>query len=134
APVLRAFATLSLHDALPISPLPFTKRECGRCSNRRGCDGPGASRSITQRMDSRAQASPASVTAHPRPVLGKREAFAITIGIVVGAGIFRTPALVAGAAPGELVMLLAWVVGGALSLAGALCYAELATAIPEPGG
>lgn len=85
-------------------------------------------------MDSRTQATPYSVTAQPRPILGKREAFAITIGIVVGAGIFRTPALVAGAAPGELVMLFAWVLGGALSLVGALCYAELATAIPEPGG
>ncbi len=66
--------------------------------------------------------------------MGAVEAFAITIGIVVGAGIFRTPSLVAGAAPGGLEMLLAWVVGGALSIVGALCYAELASSYPQAGG
>ncbi|WP_202842144.1 APC family permease [Luteimonas saliphila] len=85
-------------------------------------------------MDPRAQTTPASVSGRPRPILGRREAFAVTIGIVVGAGIFRTPSLVAGAAPGELAMLLAWVAGGVLSLIGALCYAELATAYPQAGG
>lgn len=85
-------------------------------------------------MDSRPRSTPARVPGQPRPVLGKREAFAITVGIVVGAGIFRTPSLVAGAAPGELAMLLAWVVGGLLSIAGALCYAELAAAYPQAGG
>jgi len=86
------------------------------------------------RMNSRPQTTPASVPGQPRPVLGRREAFAITIGIVIGAGIFRTPSLVAGAAPGELAMLMAWVVGGLLSVVGALCYAELAAAYPEAGG
>ncbi len=76
----------------------------------------------------------AGAVAHPRPILGRREAFAITIGIVVGAGIFRTPSLVAGAAPGETAMLLAWVAGGVLSLVGALCYAELASTYPQAGG
>lgn len=76
----------------------------------------------------------AGAVGHPRPVLGRREAFAITIGIVVGAGIFRTPSLVAGASSGEAAMLLAWVVGGALSLVGALCYAELASTYPQAGG
>lgn len=66
--------------------------------------------------------------------MGAGEAFAITIGIVVGAGIFRTPSLVAGAAPGGPEMLLAWVVGGALSIVGALCYAELASTYPQAGG
>ncbi|TYT23754.1 APC family permease [Luteimonas viscosa] len=85
-------------------------------------------------MDPAPQTTPSSDPGRPRPVLDKREAFAVTIGIVVGAGIFRTPSLVAGAAPGELAMLLAWVAGGLLSLAGALCYAELATAYPQAGG
>src|SRR5690554_5098504 len=70
----------------------------------------------------------------PRPVLRPRDAFAITVGIVVGAGIFRMPSLVAGASGSELVMLSAWLVGGALSIIGALCYAELATTYPQAGG
>ena len=70
----------------------------------------------------------------PRPVLRPRDAFAITIGIVVGAGIFRMPSLVAGVSGSELVMLTAWLVGGLLSIVGALCYAELATTYPQAGG
>ncbi len=70
----------------------------------------------------------------PRPVLRSRAAVAIAIGIVVGAGIFRTPSLVAGAASSELVFLAAWVVGGVLSIIGALCYAELASTYPQAGG
>src|SRR5690554_4937732 len=70
----------------------------------------------------------------PRPVLRPRDAFAITVGIVVGAGIFRMPSLVAGASGSELVMLTAWLVGGLLSIVGALCYAELATTYPQADG
>jgi APA family basic amino acid/polyamine antiporter len=72
--------------------------------------------------------------ATPRRLLRGRHVLALTIGIVVGAGIFRTPSLVAGAADSEMVMMLAWVVGGVLSIVGALCYAELAAAYPHVGG
>jgi amino acid transporter len=58
----------------------------------------------------------------------------LIIGAVIGAGIFRTPSLVAGNSDGEGTFLLAWGLGGALSLVGALCYAELATAYPDAGG
>ncbi|WP_149193460.1 APC family permease [Luteimonas suaedae] len=75
-----------------------------------------------------------AAAALPRPTLRAREAFAITIGIVVGAGIFRTPSLVAGASGSEAIMLAAWAVGGLLSVVGALCYAELATTYPQAGG
>lgn len=70
----------------------------------------------------------------PRATLRARDAFAITIGVVVGSGIFRTPSLIAGASGSEFVMLAAWVVGGVLSIIGALCYAELATTYPQAGG
>lgn len=66
--------------------------------------------------------------------LGVREAMAITIGIVVGAGIFRTPSLVAGSADSVTAVLLAWTAGGLISLVGALCYAELASTYPHAGG
>jgi amino acid transporter len=56
------------------------------------------------------------------------------VGIVVGAGIFRAPAQVASGAGGEGAVLAAWILGGLLSLAGATCYAELASAFPHPGG
>jgi len=85
-------------------------------------------------MDSRLQPQASASGSLPRPTLRPRDAFAITIGIVVGAGIFRMPSLVAGASGSELVMLTAWLVGGLLSIAGALCYAELATAWPQTGG
>src|SRR5512145_327579 len=69
-----------------------------------------------------------------RPTLRVIDVVAIIVGTVVGAGIFRTPSLVAANAPSESVALAAWAVGGAISLIGALCYAELAAAYPSPGG
>jgi len=85
-------------------------------------------------MDSRERRPATADSAPPRATLRARDAFAITIGIVVGAGIFRTPSLIAGASGSEFVMLGAWVVGGILSIVGALCYAELATTYPQAGG
>ncbi len=58
----------------------------------------------------------------------------LIVGIVVGAGIFSAPALVAGNAGSPVLMLSAWVLGGLISLAGAMCYAELASLHPHPGG
>ncbi|WP_343518706.1 amino acid permease [Sphingomonas sp.] len=70
----------------------------------------------------------------PRRTLGNLDVFALTVGIVIGAGIFRTPALVAGFAPDATTMIAAWIAGGLLSIVGALCYAELAAAWPSVGG
>jgi basic amino acid/polyamine antiporter, APA family len=53
---------------------------------------------------------------------------------VIGAGIFETPALVASAIASPAAILVAWIVGGVISIMGALCYAELATAYPNVGG
>ena len=69
-----------------------------------------------------------------QPALRTLDVAALIVGTVVGAGIFRTPALVAAHSGSESAVLLAWVVGGLVSLVGALCYAELATAYPHPGG
>jgi amino acid transporter len=70
----------------------------------------------------------------PQPLLRVRDAVGLIIGIVVGAGIFSAPSLVAANAGSSTGMLLAWVVGGLISLTGAMCYAELATTHPHPGG
>jgi len=72
--------------------------------------------------------------ARPIPALSLTDAIVLIVGIVVGAGIFKTPSLVASAAGSEAAVLLLWVVGGAISLIGALCYAELVTTYPNPGG
>lgn len=70
----------------------------------------------------------------PARVLGMREAVALIVGIVVGAGIFKAPSMVAGLTGSPAWMFAAWLLGGAISLVGALCYAELATAYSHTGG
>ena len=72
--------------------------------------------------------------ASPQRLLSPLGAVAIIVGIVIGAGIFKTPSLVA-AITGDVGWALAlWVGGAIISLAGALCYAELATLYPHAGG
>ena len=55
-------------------------------------------------------------------------------GAAIGSGIFRTPAQVAAALPTPGGVLFAWALGGALTLAGALTFAELGAAMPRAGG
>ncbi len=78
--------------------------------------------------------SDSSQAAAPRPVLGLGDATAIIVGLIIGAGIFGTPAIVAGAVQSPGLMVAVWVAGGMFSVIGALCYAELATAFPSAGG
>jgi basic amino acid/polyamine antiporter, APA family len=70
----------------------------------------------------------------PKPSLRLLDAIALIIGLVIGAGIFETPALVAASAQSPATVIQAWALGGAISLMGALCYAELATTYPHVGG
>jgi amino acid transporter len=67
-------------------------------------------------------------------VLGLREAVLLIMGVVIGAGIFKAPSMVAGMTGSATWMFGAWLLGGLISLIGALCYAELATAYPSAGG
>ncbi len=52
----------------------------------------------------------------------------------IGAGIFKAPAIVDGLSGSAEGMFGMWILGGLVSLAGALCYAELATSCAHPGG
>ena len=70
----------------------------------------------------------------PRQTLSITDAVAIIVGLIVGAGIFGTPSIVAGAVGSESLLVAAWIAGGIFSIIGALCYAELATAFPSAGG
>jgi APA family basic amino acid/polyamine antiporter len=69
-----------------------------------------------------------------RKQLSVVDAVAIIVGIVIGAGIFKTSSIVAATAGSKITFLLLWPLGGLISLVGALCYAELASAYPSEGG
>jgi amino acid transporter len=70
----------------------------------------------------------------PGRVLSTADAVFIIVGIVIGAGIFKAPSLVAANTASDLSMLALWLAGGALALVGALCYAELSSTYPDTGG
>lgn len=70
----------------------------------------------------------------PRQSLGVFDVGAIIVGLVVGAGIFKAPAAVAANTGSEIVLILSWILGGLISIVGALCYAELAASYPHAGG
>ena len=61
-------------------------------------------------------------------------AVALIVGIVIGAGIFKTPSLVASISGDAGWALVLWLAGAMISIVGALCYAELCTAYPNAGG
>ncbi len=67
--------------------------------------------------------------------LRERDLLYLFIGSVIGSGIFLTPGVILRQLGGSVAYsLLVWLVGGVLSLLGALTYAELAAANPEAGG
>lgn len=66
--------------------------------------------------------------------LGLFDSSMVMVGIVIGSGIFLTTGIMAKSIPSGGLILLAWLVGGLLTLAGALTYAELGAAMPEAGG
>lgn len=69
-----------------------------------------------------------------RRALGTFDATMVVVGGIIGAGIFINPALVAQRLPSAPLVLAAWVAGGAIALAGALAFAELAALFPKAGG
>jgi amino acid transporter len=73
-------------------------------------------------------------TPEPKPNFNTFDAVMLIVGIVIGAGIFALPPLVAANTGTAQNFLLAWLAGGVVSLGGALCYAELATTYPHSGG
>jgi APA family basic amino acid/polyamine antiporter len=66
--------------------------------------------------------------------LGVWDGVLITISSIVGTGIFLTTSDIARVLPHPGMILLVWVVGGLLTLAGALSYAELGAMFPRAGG
>jgi APA family basic amino acid/polyamine antiporter len=76
--------------------------------------------------------------AHPRDGLLRDlslpDATFLVVASVIGSGIFLTPGRIADLLPHAGIFLLVWVVGGLLSLAGALANAELGAMFPRAGG
>lgn len=66
--------------------------------------------------------------------LGVWSAVAVLVGTTIGSGIFRVPAVVAAQLHEPGPVILAWVLGGGITLLGALTIAELAGALPRSGG
>ena len=71
---------------------------------------------------------------HLKRQIGLYAATAITVGNIIGSGIFRSPHSVAQHLSAFPLVILAWVIGGVLSLCGSLALAELAVTHPRTGG
>jgi amino acid transporter len=69
-----------------------------------------------------------------RKTLSLFDSTCIIVGIIIGAGIYETAPIVAGAMGGGVNTIVIWFAGGLLALSGAINYAELATAYPKQGG
>lgn len=67
-------------------------------------------------------------------VLDRMDATMVVFGVIVGAGIFYTPAAVAGKLPDARWILAAWFLGGISAAAGSLTFAELGALLPRSGG
>lgn len=77
-------------------------------------------------------------TAGPRSdlkrVLRVRDGLAVTVGMVIAAGILRSPGLIAGYLGKASLILGVWVLGGIMAALATLMLAEMAAALPEAGG
>jgi APA family basic amino acid/polyamine antiporter len=67
------------------------------------------------------------------PKLSTFDASMIVVSLVIGIGIFRTPAIVASHAGSPALFYGAWILGGVISLFGALTFAEIGSRFPKPG-
>ena len=66
--------------------------------------------------------------------LGPVEAVSIVIGRIIGSGIFRTPGPIMALVGCTSLFGLVWVLGGLITIFGAVCYAELVAMMPKSGG
>jgi APA family basic amino acid/polyamine antiporter len=67
-------------------------------------------------------------------ILRVRDGLAVTVGIIIGVGILRTPGLIAGYLGNPLAMLGVWAFGGVVVVLSTLVLAEMAAALPQAGG
>ncbi|MGH9416577.1 MAG: APC family permease [Terriglobales bacterium] len=86
--------------------------------------------------DSASSKSPVSATAGPgtAKTLGLTSATMIVMGIMIGSGIFVVSPQIARTVNTPGALMLVWVITGIMTMMGALCYGELAAAMPQAGG
>src|SRR5437660_11371405 len=87
----------------------------------------GSMKTITQHV-------PAKPAAAPKRTVGFVTACSIVIANIIGTGIFTSLGLQLHDIQSGFALLMLWVVGGIAALCGALCYGELAAALPRSGG
>lgn len=71
---------------------------------------------------------------HFKRALGLVDAVAVVVGSMIGSGIFIVSAQTARDVGSSGYLLVCWVLAGALTIAAALCYSELAAMFPQAGG
>src|SRR5207248_2958003 len=105
----------------------FTNRMHGRCSER------FVIASYPQRYATLRKPMPKLQSELPR-VLNASHATSIVVGIIIGSGIFLVPREMMAAVGSSRAVYAVWIVGGLLSLFGAMTYAEITAAHPRYGG
>jgi amino acid transporter len=75
-----------------------------------------------------------AVSSAPKQLLSLSDGIVLICGMVIGAGIFKAPSIVAANTSSNAEFLFVWVLGGVVSVCGALVYAELTSRYPETGG
>ncbi|HSZ16355.1 MAG TPA: amino acid permease [Terracidiphilus sp.] len=89
---------------------------------------------MSQIASARTQTTPADRPRDLPRVLGASQAMAIVVGTIIGSGIFLVPREMMQDTGSSTMVYLAWIVGGLLSLFGAMTYAELGAMLPYAGG
>jgi APA family basic amino acid/polyamine antiporter len=89
---------------------------------------------LNSAVDQRSDAHPSPLLPGLKRSLNLFDLTMIATGSVIGSGIFLTPSIIARAVPSPFWMLLIWIVGGVMALAGALTFAELGAMMPQAGG
>ena len=83
---------------------------------------------------SSSETSPALVTPGLPRRIGLGTATSVVVANMIGTGIFTTTGLMLARLESGWLVLLCWILGGLVAIGGALCYAELATMMPQAGG
>lgn len=97
--------------------------------------GPGRIPIESKSLNSQSDKTPESPhDRSPHRVLTLFDCVCIIVGTIIGAGIFKMPAIVAAQVPNVFWLVGVWVFGGIIALIGALCFAELTTTYPDRGG
>ena len=69
-----------------------------------------------------------------RREFGLGTAISVVVGNMIGSGIFTTSGFIARDVGSPVLLMLLWLAGGLIALAGALCYGELGATMPRAGG